>query len=58
MSVTSAAAALDNSNARLRDALGRLDRKLEMIRFTVDEADQTAAVERAVERVSRIVSPS
>jgi hypothetical protein len=33
------------SGARLRDELERCDSDLEMIRFTVDEADQAAAVE-------------
>ncbi len=48
----SAAGALDNSYAEVRDALERLDSDLEMIRFTVDEADQTTAVARLVEHRS------
>jgi len=50
-----AAGALDNSEADLRAALERLDSELEMIRFTVDEALQPAAIQQAVEPVRDIV---
>jgi len=54
--VSTAAGALDYSNAEqaeLRDALERLAAELEMIRLTVDEADQTARAVRLVERYDR-----
>jgi hypothetical protein len=43
-----AAGALDNSSADIRAALERLDSDLEMIRFTVGEAHQAAAIRQAV----------
>ena len=49
-----AAGALDNSNADLRAALECLDSALEMIRFTVDDALQAAAIRQAVEPVRDI----
>ena len=51
---TGAAGALDNSNADLRTALERLDSDLEMIRFTVEEAHQGAAIRQVVEPVRDI----
>jgi hypothetical protein len=50
-SAAGAAGALDNSYADLRAALERLDSDLEMIRFTVDDASQAAAIRQTVERV-------
>jgi hypothetical protein len=46
-----AAGALDKAHAALRAALERLDSDLEMIRFTVDDAHQAAAIRRALEPV-------
>jgi hypothetical protein len=57
-SAAPAAGALDNSNADLRAALERLDSDLEMIRFTVDDANQAAAIRLAVDRVRDTADPS
>jgi hypothetical protein len=51
---SAAAGSLDNSNADLRAALERLDSDLEVIRFTVDDALQVAAVRQAVKPVRDI----
>jgi hypothetical protein len=42
-SAASAAGAFDNAHAEIRLALERLDSDLEMIRFTVNVADQASA---------------
>jgi len=58
IATSGAAGALDNSNADLRAVLENLDCELEMIRFTVGDTDQAAAIRQAVDQVRDIADLS
>lgn len=55
-SASGGAAALDNADRDLRVVLERLGDDLEMIRFTVDDAEQARAARQAAEPLLRVAS--
>ena len=57
-SAEGAAAALDNSNADLRRVLERLDKELELIRFTVSDAERVQAVREATRALRQFTANS
>jgi hypothetical protein len=58
VSAEGAASALDNSNADLRRVLERLDNELELIRFTVSDAERVQAVREATQALRQLTANS
>ena len=58
VSAEGAAGALDNSNADLRRVLERLDTELELIRFTVSDAERVQAVREATQALRQFTANS
>ena len=58
VSAEGAAGALDNSNAGLRRVLERLDNELELIRFTVSDAERVQAVREATRALRQFTANS
>ena len=58
VSAEGAAGALDNSNADLRRVLERLDNELELIRFTVSDAERVQAVREATRALRQLAAHS
>jgi hypothetical protein len=58
VSAEGAAAVLDNSNADLRRVLERLDNELELIRFTVSDAESVQAVREATRTLRQLTANS
>ena len=58
VSAEGAAGALDNSNAGLRGVLERLGSELELIRFTVSDAERVQAVREATRALRQLTASS